>query len=49
MKPVDGPPTPVDEVRREGDYGPGAERTLAEKQADDFDATEVVLDVDPVA
>lgn len=35
------------EVRSEGDYGPGAERAMAKKRADYFDAgTKVVWDVD---
>jgi hypothetical protein len=50
MKPVPGPPTLAIAVRSEGDYGPAAERAMAEKRADYFAAgTAVVWDVDPVA
>lgn len=50
MKPVPGPPKLAVEVRSDGDYGPAAERKMAEKRADYFAAgTAVVLDVDPVA
>ena len=50
MKFVDGPPTLAVEVRSENDYGPAAERQMAAKRADYFEAgTAVVWDVDPVA
>jgi Uma2 family endonuclease len=50
MRPIDGPPTLAVEVRGERDYGPAAERDMAEKRADYFAAgTPVVWDVDPVA
>ncbi len=50
MRPIEGPPTLAVEVRSEGDYGPAAEREMAEKRADYFAAgTPVVWDVDPVA
>ncbi len=50
MKPIAGPPTLAVEVRGEGDYGPAAERAMAEKRTDYFAAgTAVVWDVDPVA
>jgi Uma2 family endonuclease len=43
----DGAPIFAVEVRREGDYGPGAERAIARKRADYFAAgTRVVWDVD---
>lgn len=46
----DGPPTFAVEVRSEGDYGATAERVMAAKRRDYFDAgTRVVWDVDPVA
>ena len=49
MKPVAGAPTLAVEVRSDGDYGPAAERAMAEKRADYFAAgTAVVWDVDPV-
>jgi Uma2 family endonuclease len=47
MKFVDGAPRFAVEVRSEGDYGPAAEREMAEKRADYFAAgTLVVWDVD---
>ena len=47
MKFIPGPPTLAVEVRSEGDYGPAAERELAAKRADYFEAgTKVVWDVD---
>jgi Uma2 family endonuclease len=47
MKFADGAPTFAAEVRSEGDYGPAAEREMAEKRADYFAAgTQVVWDVD---
>ncbi|WZO98540.1 Uma2 family endonuclease [Isosphaeraceae bacterium EP7] len=50
MKFAQGPPTLAVEVRSEGDYGPAAERAMAAKRADYFEAgTAVVWDVDPVA
>jgi Uma2 family endonuclease len=50
MRFIEGPPTLAVEVRSEGDYGPAAEREMAEKRADYFEAgTLVVWDVDPVA
>jgi len=50
MKFIDGPPTLAVEVRSEGDYGPAAERELAAKRADYFEAgTKVVWDVDTLA
>jgi Uma2 family endonuclease len=50
MRFLSGPPTLAVEVRSEGDYGPTAERALAAKRADYFEAgTRVVWDVDPVA
>ena len=50
MKPIGGPPTLAVEVRSEGDYGPAAERAMADKRTDYFAAgTAVVWDVDPVA
>jgi Uma2 family endonuclease len=46
---IEGPPTFAAEVRSENDYGDAAERILAEKRADYFEAgTLVVWDVDPV-
>jgi Uma2 family endonuclease len=45
---LEGPPHFAVEVRSEGDYGPGAEKELAAKRADYFEAgTLVVWDVDP--
>ena len=50
MRFVPGPPDFAVEVRSEGDYGPTAERELAAKRAEYFEAgTVVVWDVDPVA
>lgn len=47
MKFLQGAPVFAVEVRSEGDYGPAAERTIAEKRADYFAAgTLVVWDVD---
>jgi Uma2 family endonuclease len=47
---IEGPPTFAVEVRSPDDYGPAAERDMAEKRADYFAAgTGVVWDVDPVA
>jgi Uma2 family endonuclease len=49
MKFIPGPPTLAVEVRSEGDYGPAAEREMAAKRADYFEAgTKVVWDVDTV-
>ncbi|HEY2154766.1 MAG TPA: Uma2 family endonuclease [Isosphaeraceae bacterium] len=48
MKFVDGPPTFAVEVRSENGYGPAAEKDMAAKRADYFEAgTLVVWDVDP--
>jgi Uma2 family endonuclease len=48
MRFLEAPPTLAVEVRSEGDYGPTAERQMAEKRADYFAAgTLVVWDVDP--
>jgi Uma2 family endonuclease len=50
MKPIAGPPTLAVEVRSEGDYGPAAERAMADKRTDYLAAgTAVVWDDDPVA
>lgn len=50
MRFIEGPPTLAVEVRSEGDYTPSAEREMAAKRADYFEAgTAVVWDVDPVA
>ena len=50
MRFIEGPPTFAVEVRSEGDYGPAAERDMATKRSDYFEAgTKVVWDVDPVA
>lgn len=50
MKFLEGPPTFAVEVRSDGDYGPSAEREMAAKRADYFEAgTRVVWDVDPIA
>ena len=50
MKFLRGAPTFAVEVRSEHDYGPSAEREMAEKRADYFEAgTSVVWDVDPEA
>jgi len=47
---IEGPPTLAIEVRSKGDYGPAAEREIAAKRADYFEAgTTVVWDVDPRA
>jgi Uma2 family endonuclease len=47
---IAGPPTFAAEVRSKTDYGPAAEREMAEKRADYFLAgTKVVWDVDPQA
>ncbi len=47
---VEGAPTFAVEVRSENDYGPAAEREMAAKRADYFEAgTAVVWDVDTVA
>ena len=47
MKFAEGPPVFAVEVRSEGDYGPRAERQMAQKRADYFAAgTQVVWDVD---
>jgi Uma2 family endonuclease len=50
MKFIDGTPTFAVEVRSEGDYTPAAQREIAAKRADYFEAgTLAVWDVDPVA
>jgi Uma2 family endonuclease len=50
MRFVPGAPTFAVEVRSENDYGPKAERDMADKRADYFTAgTQVVWDVDPLA
>jgi Uma2 family endonuclease len=50
MRFIEGPPTLAVEVRGEGDYGPAAEREMADKRADYFEAgTLVVWDVNPLA
>ena len=50
MRFIEGPPTFAVEVRSENDYGPAAEREMAAKRADYFEAgTLVVWDVDPDA
>ena len=50
MRFVEGAPIFAVEVRSEDDYGPAAEREMAAKRADYFEAgTQVVWDVDPVA
>jgi len=47
MRFVEGAPAFAAEVRSEGDYGPAAEREMAEKRADYFAAgTQVVWDID---
>jgi Uma2 family endonuclease len=47
MRFLEGPPVFAVEVRSEGDYGPAAEKAMAEKRADYFAAgTLVVWDVD---
>ena len=49
MRFITGPPTFAAEVRSENDYGEAAERNIAAKRADYFEAgTLVVWDVDPV-
>jgi len=48
MRFIEGPPTFAVEVRSENDYGPSAERDMADKRADYFLAgTLAVWDVDP--
>jgi Uma2 family endonuclease len=50
MRFVDGPPGFAVEVRSENDYGAAAEKSMAAKRADYFEAgTLVVWDVDPQA
>jgi Uma2 family endonuclease len=50
MRFIPGPPTFAVEVRSENDYGAAAEKDLADKRADYFEAgTRVVWDVDPEA
>ena len=50
MRFVEGAPTFAAEVRSEHDYGPAAQREMATKRADYFEAgTAVVWDVDTVA
>jgi Uma2 family endonuclease len=50
MRFVEGPPKCAVEVRSENDYGPAAERDMAAKRDDYFEAgTLVVWDVDPIA
>jgi Uma2 family endonuclease len=50
MDMVHGSPTFAVEVRSKGDYGPAAERDMAAKRADYFEAgTVAVWDVDPLA
>lgn len=50
MRFVEGAPIFAVEVRSEDDYGPAAERDMAAKRADYFEAgTQVVWDVDPEA
>jgi Uma2 family endonuclease len=50
MKFIEGPPTFAVEVRSEGDYTQVAEREIAARRADYFEAgTLVVWDVDPQA
>ena len=49
MRFIEGPPTFAVEVRSENDYGPAAERDMAAKRADYFEAgTLVVWDVEPM-
>lgn len=46
---ISGPPTFAVEVRSKGDYGVAAERAMAAKRAEYFEAgTAVVWDVDPI-
>lgn len=48
MRFLEGPPRFAVEVRSDGDYGPAAERAIASKRNDYFEAgTSVVWDVDP--
>ena len=50
MRFIEGPPTLAVEVRSENDYTPSAEREMAAKRFDYFEAgTAAVWDVDPVA
>ena len=50
MRFIEGPPTFAVEVRSENDYGPAADRAIAAKRLDYFEAgTLAVWDVDPVA
>ena len=50
MRFLEGPPTFAVEVRGDGDYGPAADRGIATKRADYFEAgTLIVWDVDPIA
>lgn len=50
MRFIEGSPTLAVEVRSQGDYGPAAERAMAAKRSDYFEAgTLAVWDVDPVA
>ncbi len=50
MRFIEGPPTFAVEVRSENDYSPSAQREMAAKRADYFEAgTLVVWDVDAVA
>jgi Uma2 family endonuclease len=50
MRFIEGPPSLAVEVRSEGDYTPSAEREMAAKRLDYFEAgTAVVWDVDPIA
>lgn len=50
MRFIEGIPVFAVEVRSENDYGPAAEREMADKRADYFEAgTLVVWDVDPIA
>jgi Uma2 family endonuclease len=49
MRFVEGAPTFAAEVRSENDYGNAAERAMADKRVDYFEAgTQVVWDVDPI-
>ncbi len=50
MRFLEAAPTFAVEVRSDGDYGPAAEREMALKRADYFEAgTQVIWDVDPEA
>jgi Uma2 family endonuclease len=50
MRFIEGPPKLAVEVRSEGEYNPSAEREMAAKRLDYFEAgTAVVWDVDPIA